>query len=456
MRPSKSYEATPMKEIDSRVLETFETSFDKDPKNSLAMNAVTESGISPVALSRGDANRINYTFSHQVNAPEVTNQEKSGRCWLFSGLSFLAIEAMKKLNVKTFELSQIYQMFFDKLEKANYFLENIIETRDEPVGSRIVMWLLADPIPDGGQWHMFVNLIDKYGVVPKSFMQETKNSNDTRPMNTFLEMKLREYAKKLRDMYAGNDDLEALYSMKENFIEEFYRMLVIFLGKPPADIYWGWRDKDEKFHRHGRMTPKEFYDEYIGLDLDSYVCLINAPTMDKPFDRTFTVKHLGNVIGGRPILYLNVDMKTLRNATVDMIKDDHAVWFGCDVGQMLARDLGAMDLRVYDYDLVFGTGLNLEKASRLDYGCSKMTHAMLLAGVDLDESGSPLKWRVENSWGTKVGDKGFMCMTDEWFEQYLYEVAVDRKYLAPELLKALEAKPIALEPWDPMGSLARS
>ena len=445
-----------MKEIDAYAISKFEKSFDNDPKNSLAMNAVTENGISSVALDRKDVDRINFTFSRQIASPEATNQEKSGRCWLFSGLSFLALEAMKRLSVKTFELSEIYQMFWDKLEKANFFLENIIETKDEPLGSRRVMWLLSDPFSDGGQWDMFVNLVEKYGVVPKSFMPENKNSNNSEQMNVLLEAKLREYAKLIRDAHAIGDSPEAISSLKERSLEEFYRMLVVCLGKPPTELYWEWRDKDENFHRRGKLTPKEFYREYIALDLDDYVCLINAPTADKPFNKTYTVKNLGNVAEGRPIRYLNVDMKILRKVAIDMIVDDQAVWFGCDVGQMLAKELGAMDLNVYDYELVFGTNFSLDKASRLDYGCSKMTHAMIITGVDIDDDGRPIKWRVENSWGAKIGDKGYMYMMDDWFEQYLYEVTVNKKYLSPELLKALETEPIPLEPWDPMGSLARS
>jgi len=445
-----------MKAIDASSLKRYEKSFDEDPRNRLAMNAVTENGITPVALNRKDVNRINFTFSHQIDSPEATNQEKSGRCWLFSGLSFLALEAMKKLNVKTFELSEIYQMFWDKLEKANYFLENIIETRTEPLDSRRIMWLLSNPLSDGGQWDMFVNLVEKYGVIPKSFMPETKSSNNSGAMNALLETKLREYAKLIRDEQANDSELEKLYSIKQRSLEEFYRMLTVSLGKPPTEFYWEWRDKEEKFQRHGMMDPKEFYREYIGIDLNDLICLINAPTLDKPFNRTYTVRNLGNVVEGRPIRYLNVDMKSLKKATVDTIKDNHAVWFGCDVGQMLATERGAMDLNIYDYELVFGTRFNLDKASRLDYGCSKMTHAMLLTGVDLDDGDQPNKWRVENSWGAKIGDKGYMYMMDEWFDQYLYEVTVNKKYLGPELLTALETEPVILEPWDPMGSLARS
>jgi bleomycin hydrolase len=441
--------------ITSREIRRFLASFDRDPKNVLALNAVTENGIAAVALSRKEVDRINYTFSHMIESPEATNQEQSGRCWLFSGLSLLSFEAMKKLNVETFELSEVYQMFWDKLEKANYFLECIIETRNEPLNSRMVQALLADPLSDGGQWDMFVNLVDKYGVVPKSSMPETDSSGNSDPMNTLLVAKLREYAKTLRDLFAKGVSVKELRKTKCDSLEEFYRMLTIHLGKPPSSFCWEWQDKQKAFHKHGNITPKEFYKKYVGLDLDDLVCLINAPTDDKPYNRLYTVQYLGNVIEGRPVRYLNVDMPTLKKAAVESIKDNHAVWFGCDVGQMLETEMGAMDLNVYDYELVYGTDFKLDKAGRLDYRNSEMTHAMVLTGVDLDDKGKPTKWRVENSWGAKIGDRGYMCMMDEWFDQYLYEITVRKKYLPPKLLKVLSTKPILLPPWDPMGTLAK-
>jgi bleomycin hydrolase len=439
--------------IQNEDIERFSASFNRDPKNLLALNAVTENGIAAVALSRKEVDRINYTFSHLIESPEATNQESSGRCWLFSGLSFLSLEAMKKLNLQTFELSEAYQMFWDKLEKANFFLESIIETKDEPLDSMLMLSLLSDPLPDGGQWDMFVNLVEKYGVVPKSFMPETDSSSNSDPMNTLLAAKLREYAKLLREMYARGSSVQKLRKLKGELLEEFYRMLTIHLGKPPRNFYWEWRDKDNIFHRHGNTTPKEFYKEYVNVSLDDLFCLINAP--NKPYNKLYAVQYLGNVFEGRPVRYLNVDMPTLKKAAVEMIKDNHAVWFGCDVGQMLETEMGAMDLNVYNYKLVYGTDFKLDKAGRLDYRNSEMTHAMVLTGVDLDDKGKPIKWRVENSWGAKIGDRGYMCMMDEWFDEYLYEITVRKKYLSPELLKVLKTKPIILPPWDPMGTLAR-
>jgi bleomycin hydrolase len=437
-------------------LRRFSLAFNKDPKNTLALNAVTENGIAAVALSRKEVDRQNFTFSDLIESPDATNQERSGRCWLFSGLSTLALEAMKKLNLRTFELSETYQMFWDKLEKANYFLENIIESKEEPLNGRLVSSLLSDPISDGGQWNMFTNLIKKYGVIPKTFMPETENSNNSDPMNALFVTKLREYAKVLRDMNEHGASTTELRDKKGELMEEFYKMLCINLGVPPETFPWEWRDKNGNFHRRGNITPLEFYREYVGLDLDDLVSLINAPTKDKPFDKLYTVRYLGNVIGGQDIRYLNVDLKTLKKATVDMIKGNHAVWFGCDVGKMLQTNMGAMDLSIYDYELVYGTKFQLDKAARLDYGDSEMTHAMVITGVDLDDQGNPLKWRVENSWGAAIGDQGYMYMMDEWFDEYLYEVVVRKEYLSPELTKVLDTEPVVLPFWDPMGTLARS
>jgi bleomycin hydrolase len=237
-------------------------------------------------------------------------------------------------------------------------------------------------------------------------------------------------------------------------LADFHRMLTIHFGKPPVSFEWAWRDKDKAFHRCGAITPQGFYAEYVGIDLDDMVCLINAPTQDKPYDKLYTVAYLGNVVGGQPVRYLNADVEVLKRAAVDSIADGQAVWFGSDVGQMFERNLGLLDTDVYDYELVYGVPFALDKAGRLDYGHSRMTHAMLLTGVDLDECGRPVKWRVENSWGTEFGDKGYMLMTDRWFEEYLYEIAVSKRYLSPDLLAVLEAEPVVLPPWDPMGALA--
>jgi bleomycin hydrolase len=296
--------------------------------------------------------------------------------------------------------------------------------------------------------------VEKYGVVPKSVMPETESSSNSRPMNAMLVARLREDAKILREMGEQGASVEALRDRKEEMMEVFYRMLSIHLGEPPSSFLWEWRDKDEAFHRHGEITPTAFFETYVGTDLDDKVCLINAPTDDKPFEKLYTVQYLGNVVDGEIVRYLNVDVNTLKQAAVDMIKDGKAVWFGCDVGKSLERDLGIMDPDIYDYPLVYGAEFELDKAGRLDYGQSRMTHAMVLTGVDLDEDGRPTKWRVENSWGTELGDEGYMLMSDAWFDQFVYELTVDKAYVSPRLLEVLDTEAVVLPPWDPMGALA--
>ncbi len=439
-------------------LARFAATFDTDPRNRLAANAVAKNDIAAVALNRESVNRINHTYSHLIETPEATSQGKTGRCWMFAGLNLLRLAAIRKMNLKVekFELTQPYLMYWDKLEKANFFLENIIETRHEPLDGRLVMWLLADPLPDAGQWDMFVSLVKKYGVVPKTVMPETKGSEASRTMNGRLVAKLREYAQTLRDMHGRGATADGLREAKAGMLADFHRMLTIHFGKPPASFQWAWRDQDKGFHRHGAVTPMEFYAEYVGIDLDDMVCLINAPTRDKSFNRLYTVSCLGNVVGGQPVRYLNADIQILRRAAADSIVDGEAVWFGSDVEQMLEWELGLLDTEAYDYELVYGVQFALDKAGRLDYGQSRMNHAMLLTGVDLDEGVCPLKWRVENSWGEQPGDKGYLLMTDRWFGEYVYEIAVSRRYLPPELLEVLRQEPVVLPPWDPMGALARS
>ncbi|GMV37452.1 MAG: aminopeptidase [Fimbriimonadales bacterium] len=441
--------------ITQEALTAFREDFLKDPRNLLARNAVSKTPVGQVALNRDIVTSLDHTYSITIKVGEATSQEKSGRCWLFAGLNTLRVVAMQQMNLEKFELSQNFPLFWDKLEKSNYFLESILLTLNEPIGSRLLNHILANPIQDGGQWDMFVNIIKKYGVVPKSVMPETESSSSTWPMTANITAKLREYAARLRDSHAKGASPDRLRAEKADMLNEVYRMLVIHLGEPPREFEWQWRDKDDNFHRDGIITPHEFFRRHVPFDLDSMVCLIHCPTADKRFDTMYTIEYLGNVVGGQIIRYLNVDLPVFKEAALAQLKDGRSVWFGCDVGKGLERELGVLDTHVLDYPLVYGTDFRLDKAQRLDYCHSAMNHAMVLTGVDLDDSGRPRKWRVENSWGDKVGDKGFLVMTDRWFDEYMYEVVVDKKYLPESLLPVLDTEPVALPPWDPMGALAR-
>jgi len=422
----------------------------------LARNSALKSEIEDLAMDWESFRKIDHTFSDVVSGEmPVTNQKSSGRCWGFAGLNLFRIYLGRKYNLKKFEFSQSYFMFWDKFEKSNYFLENIIATLNKPRDGRLMMHLVSNPIQDGGQWHMFINLINKYGVVPQTEMPETFQSSKSMRMNRMITRKLREFSKTLRDANKKGASLKELRSIKTDMLGIVYRLLTIHLGTPPDIFDWQVRDRKKIFHRFEGLTPKHFFLNHVQLDLDDYVCLINCPMSDKIYNEVYTVKYLGNVIGGEDIKYLNLHSKRLKEAAVASIKDNNPVWFGCDVGKYFHRKLGVMDMDLFDFDLFYGTDFPMTKADRLEYGDSQMTHAMLFTGVDLNSKMKPRKWRVENSWGNKRSDRGYDIMTDKWFDEYNYEVVVNKKYLTDEELGVYKKEPVKLPPWDPMGALAK-
>lgn len=443
------------KEISFEDIKDFDEDFNNDRANALAMNAVTSNGINAAAMSH-EAKAVNqFGFSVEVEAGKVCNQKQSGRCWMFASYNVMRLEIMKKLNIENMELSQNYPLFYDKLEKANHFLENMLDVIDEPLDSRVVSYLLKDPMGDGGQWDMFRSLVAKYGVVPKEVMPETNVSSATREMDTYLTTKLREFASQFRKKYAAGVSVDELRVDKKEMMKVIYRMLVISLGKPPVKFTWETRDKDKNFIKVSDITPQEFFKEYVGWNLDEYVTVINAPTKDKPYGKTYTVQYLGNVRDGAyPVKYLNLPMDDLRELAIKQLKDDKAVWFGSDVGQFSDRKGGYLTSDILRVDELFNTEFGMTKEERLDYGDSMMTHAMVITGVDLDDVGKPIRWKVENSWGDDVGEKGFYVMDDKWFGEYAFQILLEKKYLSDEQKAAFETEPIVLKPWDPMGSLA--
>ena len=423
------------------------------PNKRVRSTAVTSVGLQAAAANWQAPVNTPNTFSVELKTGEVCNQKASGRCWLFATMNVMRFEVMKKLNLETFELSQNYMFFYDKLEKANYFLENILSTLDEPLDGRMLAYLLSMPFNDGGQWDMAVALVEKYGVVPKSVMPDTFHASSSGGMVKFLTLKAREFAKELRDGYKAGKTMEELRARKEEMIATFYDMLSISLGVPPTSFDFEVRDKDDKFIRDMNITPKAFFDKYVGKCLDEYISVINAPTADKPFYATYTVDKLGNVAGGRPVFYLNLPAENLKRLALSQLKDGEPVWFGSDVGQMLGREGGIMAMDTFDYGNLLCTTFGLDKAARLDYGESLMTHAMVLMGAN-EVDGRVNRWKVENSWGDKSGEKGWYRMSDDWFSEYTYQVVVRKSYLNEEEKAAAQKAPIVLKPWDPMGSLA--
>ena len=440
--------------ITGELIVKFRSDLEFNQHYRTVQNAVTKIALDDVALNRKVITETDHSFSHLLDDWPVTNQKSTGRCWMFAGLNLFRPRVMKTMELKDFEFSQNYLLFWDKIERSNYFLQAVIETADRDVDDRTVAYLLDRPIVDGGQWTMFVNLVKKYGLVPKVFMPESESSSNTRRMNFILISKLREAAKTIRDMRAEGKPMPAVLEYKNEILNVIYRILCIHLGDPPDKFIWQWHDKERKFHRDREMTPQQFYKKYLEVPPDEYVCLVNDARPKRPYGKSYTVEYLGNVVEGDAVLYLNVKIERMKELAVKTIQDGEPVWFGCDMGKMMNRKLGILDGNLYEYDRVYGSSFDMDKGSRLEYHQARMSHAMLFTGVDLIDK-KPRRWRVENSWGDESGKKGFFVMNDSWFDQNMFEIAVNKSYLSEKELEALEARPVVLPPWDPMGALAR-
>ncbi len=342
------------------------TAFTRNPSYRLAQNAVTRNNLDDVALNHRVVFSADHSFSIALDEWDVTNQKQTGRCWMFAGLNLLRFAARRVLRVKEFEFSQNYLMFWDKLERANYFFEAIIQSADRELDDRRVAFLLDQPLSDGGQWNMFTSLVTKHGLVPKALMPETNSSSNSRRMNGVLRAKLREGARRLRELNAQGAAVSALREEKEAYLGVIHRILNIDLGTPPERFAWQWRTSSRDFERTQELTPREFAARFVDLPLDEYVCLVHDPR--NPYGRTYTVEFLGNVVGGRRVTYLNIEMDLMKRIAQRTLEDGEPVWFGCDVGKQMRRDLGLMDRDLYDLSAVYGTEFGLDKAARLEYG----------------------------------------------------------------------------------------
>ena len=441
-----------MTPLSAQALDTLRESFNADEKNRLAMNAVTAAGIDKVARNYDRARLLQRRFSVTVDNGTVTNQHRSGRCWLFSSLNVARFVAKKNLNIAEFEFSQNYAMYFDKLERVNYFLKDVanLVREGEDSNSRLVQHLLADVMGDGGQWTMAMNVYKKYGAVPKDLFPETESSQNTGQMNTQLRALLHTA---VAHMYAHPENIDQIV---EETTAAGHRILTIHLGEPPRSFDWEWTDKDGNFHRDGEITPQEFWKKYVNADLEDYVCLVDDPRSEHPKGKKIGIEHLGNVAGGDATEYLNVPNQFMKDCVRRILSEEGIpVWFGADCHPMMDRESGAWATDLFEYGRVYNVDFDLNKEERVRFADSAMNHAMAFVGVDVDEDGTTTRrWRVENSWGDKIADKGYFTMSDDWFTEFVYEVAVPKSMLPEEYQKALEEDAIMLPAWDPMGALA--
>ena len=442
--------------INKEDIASFHKNYRHHPNSSVLENTVTKNGVRNASFNWHSIADNTPHFSIDLKTGDVADQKQSGRCWMFAALNTMRHDMQQKFNLPdNFELSQAYQFFWDKFEKSNYFYQNVIKTAKKPTDSRKVSWLMNEPQNDGGQWDMLCALISKYGVMPKAAMPESFNSSNSRGIDEVLNNKLRHDPVILRKMI--NEDHaneEAIDETRRKMLNENYRMLAYTFGEPVSHFDFEYRTKkDNEFHRDTNLTPQEFFKKYVGWNLDDYISIIQAPTADKKYHQTYTIDMLGNVVGGREIKHLNLPMDEFKQLAIEQLKNGESVWFGSDVIKYSETKLGIMALNTYDYDKLFDVDLEMTKAEALDYGESMMDHAMVITGVDL-VNGKPTKWKVENSWGNKVGHKGYFVMSDDWMDKYCYQVVINKKYLSEDLKRDYAKTPVVLKPWDPMGTLA--
>lgn len=439
-------------EIAAADLDRYTGAYAEDPIRLAMTNAFSKTAMNDLAFNPVAARKMQFTFSIDIKTMTATNQKQSGRCWLFAATNVLREKIAKELNLESFELSQSYLAFWDKFERVNYYLESIIDTAHLPADDRVVSHIVGTGVHDGGQWDMFVNIVKKYGVVPKDAMPDTQQACSTGQMNSLINRYLRRCTPILRAMVAEGKSAGEIKAAKDEMLQKCYKFLLSCYGLPPVEFDFEYVDKDKNYHIE-HYTTQAFTAKYVGDMLDDYVSIIHAPTADKPYGKVYTVAYLGNVVGGADVAYLNLDMPAFKAAVIAQMKDGEIVWFGSDCGKFSESTKKQWDDASYDFELLSGLDLNMSKADMLDYHVSQMNHAMVLTGVNLNADGEPDRWKIENSWGSDGPHKGYHMASDSWFDKFVYQAVVHKKYLG-EAAALLDGEAVVLNPWDPMGSLA--
>ena len=436
--------------ISAEMLSEISRGYAGDADDRAIRNALAGSSIAALAVNADNAAMIDTHFSDKVKTKGITDQKSSGRCWLFTGLNVLRAKMIDKYDLPAMEFSQNYLFFYDQLEKANLFLQGIIDTKDLPFDDRKVDWLFSNPLSDGGQFTGVSNLIVKYGLVPSDAMPETYQSSNTSNMASLLKLKLREDGLDLRKANEEGASAKKLQKMKLEQLSEIYRMLALCLGEPVKEFEWTRCDASGNIVSRKTYTPKSFYDEYIGEDLENnYVMVMNDPCRE--YGKVYEIDYDRHVYDGHNWLYINLPVERIKEMAIASIKDNVAMYFSCDVGKFLDRKKGVLDIANFDYESLMGVAFGMDKKERVQTHASGSSHAMTLIAVDVcEETGKPVKWMVENSWGAASGYKGCLIMTDEWFNEYMFRLVVEKKYVPEDVMKMLDQKPVLLPAWDPM------
>jgi len=424
--------------------------FSTEPKSVALINAISNNKIKDLDVAREKAGTVDHLFTYRVKTRGITNQKSSGRCWLFSGLNVFRPLVIDKLSLDEFEFSQNYNFFWDQFEKANLFLEAIIATADKPLDDRNVEWLLKNPIGDGGQWTTFADIVTKYGVVPSTVMPETVHSESTGELSALLISKLRTFAMEIRNNAPKGKPVPTaeLRKNKVAMLSEVYRILSFCLGEPPTTFSWRYQDKTGKLVTSATFTPQSFYQQMVGINLNDYVMCMNDPSRE--FYKLYEIQYDRNMIDGYNWRYINLPATDLKEMAKKSIMSNEALYFSCDVGQQLNKATGILNVEQYRPDQLFGVKLSMDKKQRIQSFESSSSHGMALIGLDTDADGKPVKWLLENSWGPDAGHKGYLTMTDRWFEEYMFRLVVNKKFVPANILKVLDQKAIMLPPWDAM------
>ena len=441
--------------IEEKQLKKFDKNYENNKLAHAMTNALSKHSLNDIVFNPAGVSDAQFNFTINLKTLPATNQKASGRCWLFSALNVLRENIAKDLKLENFELSQNYIAFWDKYEKANYFFESIIDLADRPTEDRLVSYILAMGVQDGGQWDMFVNVINKHGIVPKAAMEETFQSSNTYPMNRLVNSKLRQGASAIRKAIANGATEEEVQKIKEDYLADLYNLFCMCFGQPPKKFDFEYTDKDGKYHIVEGLTPMKFYKKFVKIDVaNDYISLVNSPTQDKPFHKPLTIDYLGNVVEGIPVKYLNIPMEELKTYIVKQLQAGEVVWFGSDVGRYGDREKGTWSDKCFDYNGTLGINFDLSKEDMLNYGDSAMNHAMVITGVKLDKNGKPTRWKIENSWGNTNGQAGYYLMSEKWFDSFVYQALINKKYLPQEIVDEYNSEPKHFMPWDPMGTLA--
>ena len=436
-------------EISKPEMDKIRSGFKKDAYTKAMQNALSSNDITKLAWNRGNVGTTDQLFTYRVDVSGITDQKSSGRCWMFSSLNLFRPMAMKQFNVAEFEFSETYLYFYDLLEKANLFLNNMENSASLPIEDQKVKWYLRPPVDDGGQWINFVNLAKKYGMVPKETMGETNSSENTSLLTKFINTKLREDAIEIRELKNAKADPNKLTARKTEMLSEIYRMLALNLSEPPTEFQWRYKDKDKKIADTKTYTPQSFMAEVFGdTKLEDYVMIMNDPS--RPFWKHYEVENYRNTEEGKNWHYVNLPNDVIKEFCIASIKNNEALYASCDVGKQLRRDVGILDVDNFDYESVYGVKFGMNKAQRIETGESGSSHGMALIAVDVDAQQKPVKWQFENSWGPTAGEKGYLTFTDAWFNEYMFRFVVNKKYLTAKVLEIYGQKPEMLPPWDPM------